>query len=175
MAQIGNTTSKSEAPIQSGTALNAGETENSVTDRLKAGQQRKHKDMRDFWMQEQVRDEDLSIKKEKNCANVGKKPIVTPVLQCCPNCKIGILQDHGSHTPLLDEGEEPRMDLAAASVCAQRPSVYTQTRYRPRRTCASGTTFRSPMTREDDRESRHFFSGPCCASTRAMMVAADQA
>ena len=94
--------------FRAGTALNAGETENSLTDRLEAEQQREHKDMRDFWIQEQVQDEDFSIKKEKNCANVGKKPIVASVLQCCSNCKIGILQDHGSHTPLQDEGDESR-------------------------------------------------------------------
>ena len=48
VAQIGNYTSKSEASIQSGTALNAGETENSLTDRLEAEQLREHKDMQDF-------------------------------------------------------------------------------------------------------------------------------
>ena len=79
VAQIGNHISKSEASIQSGTALNAGETENSLTDRLEAEQQREHKDMRDFWIQEQVQDEDFSIMKEKNCTNVGKKPIVVLV------------------------------------------------------------------------------------------------
>ena len=73
VAQIGNHTSKSEASIQSVTAWTVGETENSWTDRLEAGQQREHKDMRDFWIQEQVRDEDFSIKKEKSllhCCNV---------------------------------------------------------------------------------------------------------
>ena len=48
VAQIGNHISKSEASIQSGIALNAGETENSVTDQLEAGQQREYKDVRDF-------------------------------------------------------------------------------------------------------------------------------
>ena len=48
VAQIGNHTSKSEASIQSVTALIVGETENSLTDRLEAGQQREHKDMRYF-------------------------------------------------------------------------------------------------------------------------------
>ena len=62
--------------------------------------------MRDFRIQEQVPDEDFSIKKVKYCPIVGKKPIVASVLQCCSNCKIGILQDHGSHIPLQDEGEE---------------------------------------------------------------------
>ena len=45
-----------------------------------------------FWIQEQVRDEDVSIKKEKNCANVATKPIVASVLQCCSIRKIGVLQ-----------------------------------------------------------------------------------
>ena len=43
VAQIGTHTSKSEASIQSGTALNAGETDNSLTDRLEAEQQRNTK------------------------------------------------------------------------------------------------------------------------------------
>ena len=114
MAQIGNHTSKSEASIQSVTALNVGETENSLTDRLEAGQQREHKDMRDFWIQEQVRTEDFSITKEKNCANVVTKPIVASILQCSSNCKIGILQDHGSHTPLQDDGDKPMMYLVSS-------------------------------------------------------------
>ena len=33
-----------------------------------------------------------SSKKEKDCANIGKRPIVASVLQCYSNCKIGILQ-----------------------------------------------------------------------------------
>ena len=45
VAQIGNHTSKSEASIQSGTALNAGETENYLTDRLEAEQEREHKEI----------------------------------------------------------------------------------------------------------------------------------
>ena len=94
------------------TALNVGETENSLTDRLKAGQQREHKDMLYFRTQEQVREEDFSIKKEKNCANVGMKPIFASVLQ--QHCKLQgwYSTDHGSHTPLQDDGDEPMMDLA---------------------------------------------------------------
>ena len=83
VAQIGNDTSKSETSIQSVTALKVGETENSLADRLKVGQQTKLKDMRYFWMQEQVRDEDFSIKKEKNCANVGPKPTIASEQQHC--------------------------------------------------------------------------------------------
>ena len=97
MAQIGNHTSKSEASIQSVTALNVGETENSLTDRLEAGQQREHKAMRYFWTQEQVRDEDFSIKKEKNCANVGTKPIFASVLQ--QHCKFAGLVFYGPWIP----------------------------------------------------------------------------
>ena len=47
--QIGNDTSKSEASIQSETALNAGETDNSSTDQLEARHQKEHKDVRYFW------------------------------------------------------------------------------------------------------------------------------
>ena len=56
VAQIGNHTSKSEASIPSKTALNVGETEKSLTDRLEAEQRKANKDMRDFWIQEQVQD-----------------------------------------------------------------------------------------------------------------------
>ena len=74
VAQIGNCSSKSEALIQSETTLNAGETENSSTGLLEASHQREHKDVRYFWIPEQVPDEDFSIQDEKNCANMGKMP-----------------------------------------------------------------------------------------------------
>ena len=49
-----------------------------------------------FWVPEQVRDEDVGIKKEKKRANVATirrtKPIVASVLQYCSNRKICILQ-----------------------------------------------------------------------------------
>ena len=54
---------------------------NHSTDLLEVGHQREHRDERYFWIQEQVQDEDFSVRKEKNCANVGKKPIVASVLQ----------------------------------------------------------------------------------------------
>ena len=92
--------------------MNAAETETSSTDLLEARHQREHKDVRYFSIPDQVQDEDFSIKKEKNCANIGKTPIIALVLQCCSNCKIGSLQDHGSHTPLQDEGSSLVMDLA---------------------------------------------------------------
>ena len=44
--QIGNNTSKSEASIQKVTALNVGEMDNVVADRLEARQQREHRDTR---------------------------------------------------------------------------------------------------------------------------------
>ena len=63
-------------------------TANSLTDRLGAGQRTKHIDTRYFWIQERVQDGDLSIKKvptEKNCADVGTKPVSASVLQ--QHCK----------------------------------------------------------------------------------------
>ena len=51
---------------------------NYSTDRLGAGPRTKHIDTRDFWVQERVQDEDLSIKKAstaKMCADVGTKPV----------------------------------------------------------------------------------------------------
>ena len=62
-----------------------------------------------FWVSEQVRDEDVSIKKEKKRANVATirktKPIVASVLQYCSNRKIGILQamDPTPHYQKVDE------------------------------------------------------------------------
>ena len=76
---------------------------NFSTDQLEARHQREHNDARYIWIPEQVQDEDFSIMREKNCANLGKRPIIASVLQCCSHCNIGILQDHGSHTPLQDE------------------------------------------------------------------------
>ena len=90
--------------IQSETALNAGETENHSMDQLEAIHQREHKDARYFRIPEQVQDEDVSVEKEKDCANIGKRPIIASVLQCYSNCQIGAPQGHGSHTPLQDEG-----------------------------------------------------------------------
>ena len=116
VAQIGNHTSESEASIQKVTALNVGETENSLTDRLEAGHPREHRDVRYFWIQEQVQDEDFSIKKEKNCANVGTKPIFASVLPCCLNCKICVLltMDPTLHSKMkADEAYDGSGDGAA--------------------------------------------------------------
>ena len=79
-------------------------TENHSMDQLEAIHQRKHKDARYNRIPEQVQDEDVSIKKEKDYENIGKRPIIASVLQCFSNCKIGVLQGHGSHPPLQDEG-----------------------------------------------------------------------
>ena len=52
-------------------------TSNSLTDRLGAVLRTKHIDTF-FWIQEQVQDGDLIIKKlltAKNCADVGPKPV----------------------------------------------------------------------------------------------------
>ena len=62
-------------------------TANSSTDRLGTGQ-RTNSDSRYFWIQEQVQDGDLSIKKvlaAKNCADVGTKLVSASVLQ--QHCK----------------------------------------------------------------------------------------
>ena len=87
------------------------EKEDHSMDQLEALHQREHKDARYFWTPEQVQDKDFSIKKEKNCANIGRMPIIASVLLCCSNSKMGVLQGHGSHTPLQDEVETPMMDL----------------------------------------------------------------
>ena len=58
-------------------------TENSLTDRLGAGQRTKHIDTQYFWIQERVQDGDLSIRKVLtaiHCADVGTKPVSASVL-----------------------------------------------------------------------------------------------
>ena len=92
MVQLGNHNSKSEMLIQSETAFNAGETKNHSMDQLEALHQREHKDALYFWILEQVQDEDFCIEKEKDCANIGKEPIIASVLLGCSNGKMGVLQ-----------------------------------------------------------------------------------
>ena len=115
VAQIGNHTSKSEASIQSGTALNAGGTENSldgsIGSRTAQGTRRYARllDTRNKFKME------ASVSRKRRLAQMlESSQSFASVLQCCSNCKIGILQDHGSHTPLQDEGEEPMMGLASS-------------------------------------------------------------
>ena len=90
-------------------------TANSLTDRLGAGQRTKHIDTRYFWIKERVQDGDLSIKKvltAKNCADVGTMPVsASAQQQHCKFLQDWYSTDHGSHTPLHDEGDEPMMDL----------------------------------------------------------------
>ena len=57
---------------------------------------------------------DLSIKKvstAKNCADVGTKSVSASVLQQHCKYQSWYSTDHGSHTPLQDEGRQPLMDL----------------------------------------------------------------
>ena len=91
-----------------------------------AGRRTKHIGTRYFWKQERVLDGHLSIKKAlsaKNCADVGTKPAPqhhnnTASLQDWYST------DHGSHTPLHDEGDEPLMYLVKG--CS--PDIDTETR-----------------------------------------------
>ena len=76
VAQIENHTSKSEASIQSETALNAGETENSSTDLLEARNQRDHKDVRYFGYQDKTETK-TSVSRQRR-----KMPIIASELQC---------------------------------------------------------------------------------------------
>ena len=112
MTQVGNHTSKSEASIQSRTALKAGETENSVTDQLEAGQQREYKDTRDFL------DTRTSLRRRcqhqegeelRTCYNKANRCFCATVLF---KSQDWYSTGHGSHTPLQDEGDKPVMDLA---------------------------------------------------------------
>ena len=87
-------------------------TANSLTDRLGAGQRTKHIDTRYFWIQEQVQDEDLSIKKVLQRRTAKMLERSHSLIQYFHN--IASLQDwcstdHGSHTQ--NDGDEPMMDL----------------------------------------------------------------
>ena len=143
VTQIGSHTSKSEASIQSRTALNS-----SVTDQLEAGQQREYKDTRDFL--------DTRTSSRRRCqyqegeelrksCNKAHRCFCTTILF---KSQDGYSTGHGSHTPLQDDGDEPMMDLAqslqtwyvhtqtwyehtVASMCAQRPSWNSETETHP--------------------------------------------
>ena len=110
VAQIGNHTSKSEASIQSETALNAGETgeffDGSIGSKTSKGTQR-CMILLDTRTSSRRR---LQYQEGKELRKYWKNPIIASVLHCCSNCKIGSLQDHG-HTPLQDGGSSPLMDL----------------------------------------------------------------
>ena len=81
-------------------------TANSLTYRLGAGQRTKHIDTRYFWIQERVQDGDLSRCPQRRSAQMLEQN--QSLLQYYNN--IASLQywystDHGSHTPLQDEGD----------------------------------------------------------------------
>ena len=78
-----------------------------------------------FWVPEQVRDEDVSIKKKKR-ANVATNT-QNKANRCFCTATLFKSQDwystgHASHTPLPDEGNKPMMDLARS---LQTLSVHT--------------------------------------------------
>ena len=114
--QIGNNTSKPETSIQSRTALNAGETENLVTDQLEAVQQREHRGTRDFLgtgTSSRRRFQYQEGKEGRECCNNAQN---TANRCFCTTIQFKS-QDwystgHGSHTPLQDDGDKPMMDLA---------------------------------------------------------------
>ena len=128
MTQIGNNISESEASIQSRTALNAGEMENSVTDQLGS---RTAKGIQRYARLSGYKNKfetKMSVSRRSRIAqNVATKPIATYVLQYCSNRKIGILQAMYPHTPLQDDGDKP-IDGIWRRVC-RLGCVHTQTWY----------------------------------------------
>ena len=91
-----NHTSKSEASIQSVTALNVGETENSSTDGLEAGY--------DTFGYENKFETKASVSRKRRIAQMLERS--RSKLQYCNVVHIArlVFFDHGSHTPLQDEG-----------------------------------------------------------------------
>ena len=116
VTQIGNNTSKSEASIQSWTALNVGETDNLAMDQLETVQQREHRDTRDFLGTGTSSRRGCQFqegKEARNCCNNTQNK----ANRCFCTTLLFKSQDwystgHGSHTPLQDEGDMPMMDLA---------------------------------------------------------------
>ena len=134
VAQTGNNTSKSEASIQSRTALNVGEMENWATDQLEAVQQREHGDTREFlgtgtsWRRRCQYEEG---KEARECCNItqnkANRSFCTTILF---KSQDWYSTGHGSHSPLPDEGDKPMM---ARTQYQQKVGVYAlvdlQTRY----------------------------------------------
>ena len=93
-------------------------TANSLTDRLGAGQRKKHIDTRFFWIQERVQDGDLSIKKvptAKNCADASV------LQQHCASLKEWYSTSRGSHTP------DVRGIVLKSTFAVDNDSVHTNT------------------------------------------------
>ena len=112
MTQIGNNISKSEASIQSRTALNAGETENSLTKQLEAIQ-RYARLPGCTGTSSRRRCQYQEGKEARECCNNAQNK-ATRCFCFSILCKS---QDwcctgHGSQTPLQDDGDKPMMDLA---------------------------------------------------------------
>ena len=116
VTQIGNNTSKSEASIQSWTALNVGEMDNLAMDQLETVQQREHRDTRDFLgtgTSSRRRCQYQEGKEARKCCNDTQNKA-----NCCLYyiiVQIARLVFHRPwipHSPLQDEGDMPMMDLA---------------------------------------------------------------
>ena len=126
VTQVGNHTSKSEASIQSRTALNAGETESSVTDQMEAGQRREYKDTRDFLdtrTSSRRRCQYQEGEELRKCCNKADRCFCTTTLF---KSQDWYSTGHGSRTPLQDDGDKPMKDLAQS---LQTWYVHTQTWY----------------------------------------------
>ena len=111
-AQVGNHTSKSEASIQSRTALNAGETESSVTDQMEAGQRREYKDVRDFLdtrTGSRRRCQCQEGEELSKCCNKASRCFCTTTLF---KSQDWYSTGHESHTPRQDDGDKSMNDLA---------------------------------------------------------------
>ena len=98
-------------------------TPNSLTDRLRAGQRTKHTDTRYSWIQERVQDGDLGIKKVPTAEELrrcwNKNQFLLQYYNNIASLQDWYSTDHGSHTPLQDEG-------GCSPVHTQRPDVITR-------------------------------------------------
>ena len=113
--EIGNNTSKSEALIQSRTALKAGEMENLVTEQLEAVLRREHRDTREFpgtGKSSRRRCQYHEGKEARDCCNntqnKADRCFCTTILF---KSQGWYSTGHGSHASLQDEGGKPMMDL----------------------------------------------------------------
>ena len=98
-----------------------------LTDRLGAGERTKHIDTRYFWIQARVQDGDFSIKKclqRRTAQMLERSQSLLQYYNDIASLQDWYSTDHGSHTPLQDDGDEPMMDLMKG--CS--PDVDTETR-----------------------------------------------
>ena len=172
--QIGNNTSKSEASIESRTALNAGDTENVL--QLEVVQQGEH---RETGTSSRRRCQYQEGKEARECCNntqnKANRCFCTTILF---KSRDWYSTGHGSHIPRLGNRNGQLSVIANIETDAQtecnQGTVDKFEAFHDELIDAkwrSGAEFsKSPRMREDGGESRHFCQEPCGVCTRAVVI-----